>query len=37
MHPMPESWFDNADLNVGPVVAAYMFGLLMLVISYVQA
>ena len=36
MHPMPESWYDDAVLNMGPVVAAYGVGLLMLLLSYAQ-
>ena len=34
MHPMPESWFDNTDLHMTPVVVAYALGLLMLLLSY---
>jgi hypothetical protein len=34
MHPMPENWFDNAVLNMGPVVAAYGAGLLALLLAY---
>ena len=36
MHPMPESWFDDAVLNMSPVVAAYMVGLLALLLTYMQ-
>lgn len=36
MHPMPESLFDNAVLHLGPVVAAYGVGLLMLLLAYAR-
>ena len=37
MHPMPESWFDNPDVHMAPVLAAYVLGLLVLLLSYMQA